>query len=78
MRSNSFTKATSAHLASLVSTLDALLEHIKRVHFEVQLWLGNVLPPEDWGWKCKNDLLKTVTMDQPPIPENLLQMIFDL
>lgn len=52
-RYQSFLKATSkntsVNLASLIPTLDASLEHIKRVYLQVQLWMGHDELPKEWG-----------------------------
>lgn len=45
------TKKNAVKLSSLVPTIDALNEHIKRVYLQTQLWLGNkLIDPLDWGW----------------------------
>lgn len=36
-------------LASLPPTESALRERTKRVYFQIQVWLGNDLNPEEWG-----------------------------
>lgn len=81
MRYESFIKATtknnSVKLSSLVPTVDALNEHIKRVYFQTQTWLGNKnIGPTDWGWINNEGSLQPIKMLNQPAPEELLKMIF--
>lgn len=81
MRCNSFVKATTqknaVKLSSLVPSVDALNQHIKRVFLQTQLWLGNKnINPLDWGWIQKEDYLEPVKTSCPPAPQELLKMIF--
>lgn len=81
MRYNSFinltTKKKAVKLSSLVPTVGALNEHIKRVYLQVQIWLGNKnINPLDWGWLKIEGKLHPVNNPNPPAPEELLQMIF--
>uniref|UniRef100_A0A8D8REL5 Uncharacterized protein n=1 Tax=Cacopsylla melanoneura TaxID=428564 RepID=A0A8D8REL5_9HEMI len=41
-----------------------------------QQWLGNNLPPQDWGWTMKGDVLVPNQTEDPPAPQVLLQTIF--
>jgi len=79
-RYNAFLK--SAHkihpdLASLPPTKDAAKQHSFRVYYQVQIWLGNNLHPEEWGWKRSLDgsLEPVMTMD-PAAPDSILKAIF--
>lgn len=42
---------STVKLASLPPTSDAAMEHFKRVNHQIQAWMDNKLPPEEWGWK---------------------------
>lgn len=63
-------------LACLPPTSAAAHQHLFRVYYQVQVWLGNKLNPEDWGWKLINDTLEPVQTLLPPAPEKLLNTIF--
>ena len=64
------------NLASLPPTTEAAHQHILRVFHQVQLWYGNVLDPEKWGWqKQHGNSLVPVTTLKPPAPENLLKLV---
>lgn len=81
MRYDSFIKATTKNkavkLSSLVPTVGALNEHIKRVYLQTQLWLGNKnINPLDWGWINIEGVLNPIKTPNPPAPEELLKMIF--
>lgn len=66
----------SVQLSMLPPTVDAAKEHLYRVYYQVQKWLGNELNPQDWGWVFKNGLLEPIKTSQPPAPDCLLNMIF--
>lgn len=51
--------STMTRLSSLPPTAGALTEHAKRVYLQIQTWLGNVLRPEEWGWKRSAFLMLT-------------------
>ena len=81
MRYESFIKATTKRnavkLSSLVPTIDALNEHIKRVYLQTQLWLGNKnIDPLDWGWVNIEGVFTLIKTINQPAPEELLKMIF--
>jgi hypothetical protein len=38
-------------LACLSPTSASTQQHLFRVYYQVQVWLGNKLDSEDWGWK---------------------------
>ena len=62
-------------LAALPPTLAAAQEHFYRVYHQIQSWLGNALPPEEWGWYVLNgDLLPTLT-SKAAAPDKLLNLI---
>lgn len=76
LRYNSFIKATAKNtsvlLSSLPPTTDAAFEHLKRVYLQIQVWLGNDVVIENWGWKYSNNMYIPITMNQLPAPDNLL------
>lgn len=81
MRYESFIKATTKNsavkLSSLVPTVSALDEHIKRVYLQTQIWLGNKeIDITEWGWFKSDDILQPIKMKSSPAPEELLKMIF--
>lgn len=80
LRFNSFLKGTAkktgVQLASLPPTSDAAFEHLKRVYLQVQIWLGNNISVENWGWRYVSDKLEPILMKQSPAPDNLLKMLF--
>ncbi|GFT92943.1 uncharacterized protein TNCV_740891 [Trichonephila clavipes] len=59
LRYNSLVKATAKSTCVLVSSLppttDAAFEHLKRVYLQIQIWLGNDVDIDDWGWKHFNN-----------------------
>lgn len=64
-------------LSCLPPTSASAQQHLFRVYYQVQIWLGNQLKPEDWGWKCTADnILEPIQTLLPPAPENLLNSIF--
>ncbi|KAJ8982357.1 hypothetical protein NQ317_013108 [Molorchus minor] len=63
-------------LASLPPTSVAAHQHLLRVYYQVQVWLGYQLDPTDWGWKLVDNTLEPVQTLLPPAPEKLLNTIF--
>ena len=41
----------------------------------MQLWLGHIKNPEDWGWTFQNNILLPVTTLKAPAPDQLLKCI---
>ncbi|XP_026804078.1 uncharacterized protein LOC113560765 [Rhopalosiphum maidis] len=62
-------------LARLPPTIDAAREHLHRVYLQIQLWRGNRLNPQNWGWKEDNGKLNPVFTKKPPAPDTLLKVI---
>ncbi|XP_011314648.1 uncharacterized protein [Fopius arisanus] len=65
-------------LQSLPPTEAALLEHTKRVYFQVQQWLNYKLDPQDWGWeRSMNDavILIPTKSSLKAAPDDLLGKI---
>lgn len=63
----------------LPPTSDAGRFHSYRVYLQVQGWLGNNMPPTEWGWGLQNQLrgpvLKPKRMMQAAAPACLLKII---
>ncbi|GFX61259.1 uncharacterized protein TNCV_3407331 [Trichonephila clavipes] len=69
-------KDTSFLLSSLPPTTYAAFEHLKRVYLQIQIWLGNDVDIDNWGWKHFSNMLIPITMNQLPAPDHLLQILF--
>ncbi|KAB0797138.1 hypothetical protein PPYR_08132 [Photinus pyralis] len=67
---------TNFNLASLPPTSNSAKYHGFRVFHQVQAWLNNNLPPQDWGWILKNGNLHPIHSDQAMAPTWVLQKIF--
>uniref|UniRef100_A0A8D8RB29 Uncharacterized protein n=1 Tax=Cacopsylla melanoneura TaxID=428564 RepID=A0A8D8RB29_9HEMI len=66
-------------ISSLPPTEGAARQHTirsYRTYHQVLQWLGNDLPPQDWGWTMKGDVLVPNQTEDPPAPQVLLQTIF--
>lgn len=63
-------------LSCLPPTSASACQHLYRVYYQVQLWLGNELNLEDWGWKFIDNTLELIKTLLPPAPEKLLNTIF--
>ncbi|KAJ8878929.1 hypothetical protein PR048_019532 [Dryococelus australis] len=76
---HSFTQSVSnvkPDISALLSTEGAAKQHSFRVYHQVQLWLGNELPPELWEWGHKQNRLMPVTTEDPISPDSILNVIF--
>jgi len=63
-------------LAKLPPTSNAARQHVLRVYHQIQTWLGNKLPVEEWGWEYQEtNKLRPVPMTNPPAPDELLLLI---
>ena len=60
---------------SLPPTIASARYHSLRVYYQVQLWKGNELKPEEWGWKLVDGQLRPKLSDLPPAPDDLLKTI---
>ncbi|KAL1446574.1 hypothetical protein WDU94_012208 [Cyamophila willieti] len=67
--SNPHTSQEDVHKAGVICFL-------KWTYHQVQQWLGNNLPPQDWCWTMKGDVLVTTQTEDPSAPEVLLKTIF--
>ncbi|GBN66293.1 hypothetical protein AVEN_102347-1 [Araneus ventricosus] len=64
-------------LSSLPPTKGAAEERSFRVCLEIQQWLNNQLPPDQWGWARGDDgSLFSVTTNDPVAPDTILNSIF--
>jgi hypothetical protein len=63
-------------LACLPPISASAQQHLFRVYYQVQVWLGNKLDPEDWGWKLVDNTVEPIPTLLPPAPEKLLNTIF--
>ncbi|KAF0737721.1 Uncharacterized protein FWK35_00023697 [Aphis craccivora] len=63
-------------LSSLPPTTNAAQQHLLRVYYQLQVWLGNTLNPEQWGWAMNDNILEPVTALLTPALGELLNMIF--
>jgi hypothetical protein len=63
-------------LACLPPISASAQQHLFRVYYQVQVWLGNKLDPEEWGWKLVDNTLEPIQILLPPAPEKLLNTIF--
>ncbi len=62
-------------LEALPPTSEAARQHSLRTYHQVQHWLGNELPPGEWGWDLVNGQFHPVLTRQPPAPPELLRLI---
>lgn len=62
-------------LAKIFPTVDAWIQHFKRVFIQVRTWYGADLNPEDWGWRLEDGELEPITMTQDSGPESLSTVI---
>ena len=61
---------------SLPPTSDAAKFHSMRVYHQVQVWKGkDDLCPKLWGWKCVENTLVPIALEQAPAPEALLKIL---
>lgn len=64
-------------LASLPPTRGSAQQHAYRVFLQVQIWLGNQLTPEAWGWKRGVDgTLEPIMTNDPAAPDSIMKTIF--
>lgn len=68
-------KKSVARLESLPPTSDSAAQHSYRTYYQIQLWLGNKLRPEDWGWTRHNDYLLPIRTTIEPAPETILKLV---
>lgn len=66
---------TAIHPRNLPTTSSSVMFHSFRVYHQVQEWMGNLLPPEEWGWRIQDSCLIPVTTDQDPAPQSLFELV---
>ncbi|KAJ8671125.1 hypothetical protein QAD02_002384 [Eretmocerus hayati] len=62
-------------LKMLPPTELALQEHVKRVYYQMQTWLGKSLDAQLWGWKRTRTMMFPTMTTQPPASMELLNTI---
>lgn len=67
--------SSSFQPASLPPTSAAAKQHPYRTYLTVQEWMGNTLPPTEWGWRSQDGTLTPVETDMPVAPDSLLNMM---
>lgn len=76
----SFAKCTRLNkpvqLSSLPPTAAAAQQHLFRVYYQIQTWLGRDLDPKQYGWTSNKNLLEPIPTLLPPAPDELLNSIF--
>jgi hypothetical protein len=68
-------KKSVIKLESLPPTSDSAALHAFRTYYQVQLWSGNKLKPEEWGWTRTNDILLPLKTNLEPAPEHILKLV---
>ncbi|CAH2085134.1 unnamed protein product [Euphydryas editha] len=81
LRYNLFTASAAAFkkevvLASLPPTESSLREHTKRVYYQIQIWLGNTLNAEEWGWRKTLFMMLPTMSTSDPAPQELIEKVF--
>ena len=66
---------TAVHPRTLPPTSSSNRFHSLRVYHQVQEWMGNSLPPEEWGWRVQDSCLIPVPSDQEPAPQTLFELV---
>ena len=59
----------------LPPTQDTAKYHSYRVYFQIQVWRGNNLDAQAWGWKIVNGRMLPIQTDRQPAPDKLLKVI---
>lgn len=67
--------SSSFQLESLPLTSAAAKQHSYRTYLTVQEWMGNSLPPTEWGWRFQDGTLTPVETDIAVAPDTLLNMV---
>lgn len=62
-------------LSSLPPTEFSLRQHVKRMYYQIQSWLGFKLIPEDWGWRRTQFILVPIMMEKPAVLDQLLTQV---
>lgn len=67
--------SSSFQLESIPPTSAAAKQHSYRTYLTVQEWMGNALPPTEWGWRSQDGTLAPVETDISVAPNTLLNMV---
>ncbi|XP_063389678.1 uncharacterized protein LOC134675401 [Cydia fagiglandana] len=62
-------------LACMPPSKEAVKQHMYRTYHQIQKWLGNDLPPTEWGWKLVENGLVPITFLAEVAPKELLDLI---
>ncbi|CAH1993818.1 unnamed protein product [Acanthoscelides obtectus] len=62
-------------LECLRPTSPALLQHCKRVYYQIQVWLQHRLDPCLWGWTRQGNIPIPIMSEADPAPKELLQEV---
>ncbi|KAE9525653.1 hypothetical protein AGLY_014180, partial [Aphis glycines] len=82
LNGHAYARAVRAHtllhltLSTIISKELVIDDEMNDYLNKIQVWLGNELNPEDWGWVFKDNGLEPVQTLLPPAPEKLLNTIF--
>ncbi|GBL72485.1 hypothetical protein AVEN_115398-1 [Araneus ventricosus] len=68
-------KTKVVNLSSLPPTSTAAEQHLFRIYYHTQTWLGNELNPEEWGWNITDNSLVLIRTTQPSAPGYLLFLL---
>ncbi|GBP18456.1 hypothetical protein EVAR_93861_1 [Eumeta japonica] len=68
-------KSSALNLALLPPTSGATYQHSLRTLLQVQLWLGKIFNPENYGWKKTETMFLPVQTEDPLAPAELLTMV---
>ena len=74
-------KKSFAEAEKLPPTKGALIQHIKRAHYQALVWyndeIANPKLPNaiDYGWKIENNLYTPVVTLLPPAPKAVLELV---
>lgn len=69
-------RKSTAKLESLPPTSASAAQHSYRTYYQVQLWMGNKLNSENWGWTRQNGILQATRTTLEPAPEAILKLVF--
>jgi len=67
--------SSSFQPACLPPTSAAAMQHSFRTYLAVQEWMGNTLPPTEWGWRLEEETLVPLETDISVAPDTLLNMV---
>ncbi|XP_063542992.1 uncharacterized protein LOC134751504 [Cydia strobilella] len=78
LRYNRYSKSVTRSrydLACMPPSKEAVKQHMYRTYHQIQKWLGNDLPPTEWGWKLIENRLEPITFVAEVAPKELLVLI---